>query len=143
MEGRSLVPLLIDPKAKWKQRHLFTQIARWKTGSEPDEHMWKKYAVRNHRYRLVVDQLYDMKKDPNQTVNIADKHLDVVQSMRAAYQEFWKEARPLMVNETVPMSPTRPFQNGSTSRRPRRVFHVEGAFPLGVHPGCYQVKMRQ
>lgn len=109
VEGRSLVPLLIDPKAKWKQRHLFTQIARWKTGSEPDEHMWKKYAVRNHRYRLVVDQLYDMKKDPNQTVNIADKHPDVVQSMRAAYQEFWKEARPLMVNETVPMSPTRPF----------------------------------
>ena len=109
VEGRSLVPLLIDPKAKWKQRHLFTQIARWKTGSEPDEHMWKKYAVRNQRYRLVVDQLYDMKKDPNQTVNIADKHPDVVQSMRAAYQEFWKEARPLMVNETVPMSPTRPF----------------------------------
>ena len=109
VEGRSLVPLLMDPNAKWKQRHLFTQIARWKTGSEPNEHMWKKYAVRNQRYRLVVDQLYDMKKDPNQTVDIADKHPDVVQSMRAAYQEFWKEARPLMVNETVPMSPTRPF----------------------------------
>ena len=29
--------------------------------------------------------------------------------MRAAYNKFWKEARPLMVNEDVPMSPTRPF----------------------------------
>ena len=29
--------------------------------------------------------------------------------MRAAYKQFWKEARPLMVNEDVPMSKTRPF----------------------------------
>jgi hypothetical protein len=29
--------------------------------------------------------------------------------MRDAYNKFWKEARPLMVNEEVPMSPTRPF----------------------------------
>ena len=29
--------------------------------------------------------------------------------MRAAYSKFWKETRPLMVNESVPMSPTRPF----------------------------------
>ena len=29
--------------------------------------------------------------------------------MNAAYDAFWKDARPLMVNETAPMSPTRPF----------------------------------
>jgi len=29
--------------------------------------------------------------------------------MRAAYDKFWQEARPLMVNETAPMSKTRPF----------------------------------
>ena len=109
VEGRSLVPLLGNPEAEWKDRHLFTQIARWKTGSEPNDHMWKKFAVRNQRYRLVGDQLYDMKEDPNQKVNVADKHPGVVKSMRAAYGEFWKEARPLMVNEKAPMSPTRPF----------------------------------
>ena len=32
--------------------------------------------------------------------------------MRAAYSKFWKEARPLMVNENAPMSPTRPFHVG-------------------------------
>ena len=26
-----------------------------------------------------------------------------------AYDKFWKEARPLMVNETAPMSRTRPY----------------------------------
>ena len=29
--------------------------------------------------------------------------------MLDAYQTFWKEARPLMVNEGVPMSKTRPY----------------------------------
>jgi arylsulfatase A-like enzyme len=109
VEGRSLVPLLGNPEAKWQDRHLFTQIARWKTGSEPDGHMWQKFAVRNQRYRLVGGNLYDMKKDPLQKVDVAAKHPGVVKSMRAAYEEFWKEARPLMVNEEAPMSKTRPF----------------------------------
>ena len=108
-EGRSLVPLLKNPKAKWKDRYFFTQVARWKTGSEPTDHMWKRFAVRNQRFRLVENSLYDMKKDPRQTEDIADKHPEKVQSMRNAYEKFWKEARPLMVNEDEPMSPTRPF----------------------------------
>ncbi|MCP4847044.1 MAG: arylsulfatase, partial [Verrucomicrobiaceae bacterium] len=109
VEGRSLVPLLNNEEAKWKDRHLFTQIARWKTGSEPNEHMWKKFAVRNQRYRLVGGSLYDMEKDPSQTVDIANQRPGIVKSMRAAYEKFWKETRPLMVNEKAPMSPTRPF----------------------------------
>ena len=34
---------------------------------------------------------------------------DVVKAMRTAYDVWWKKTRPLMVNETAPMSPTRPF----------------------------------
>ena len=33
----------------------------------------------------------------------------LVKKMQAAYEKFWTEARPLMVNEGVPMSKTRPF----------------------------------
>jgi len=109
VEGRSLVPLLKNPKAKWNDRHLFTQVARWKTGSEPTDHMWKSFAVRNQRYRLVGANLYDMEADPEQKINIAKQNPDLVDSMRKAYEKFWKETRPLMVNEGVTMSPTRPF----------------------------------
>ena len=109
VEGRSLLPLIKNPQAKWKDRYLFTQGARWKTGSEPTDHMWKRFAVRNERFRLVENKLYDMKKDPSQLMDIADKNPKVVQSMRLAYEKFWKETRPLMVNEDAPMSPTRPF----------------------------------
>ena len=109
IEGRSLVPLLKDPKAVWKDRYLFTQKARWKTGSEPNKHQWKAFAVRNQRYRLVENNLYDMVKDPGQTHNIAAENPQVVKELRTAYDKFWKEARPLMVNETAPMSRTRPY----------------------------------
>ena len=109
VEGRSLVPLLKNPKAKWKDRYLFTQRARWKTGSDPKDHMWKGFAVRNERFRLVENNLYDMTKDPSQSTNVSEEYPKVVIAMREAYEKFWNETRPLMVNEDVPMSPTRPF----------------------------------
>ena len=51
-----------------------------------------------------------MLADPGQKNDIAAKHPEVVEKMRAAYDKFWGEARPLMVNETAPMSPTQPFR---------------------------------
>ncbi|MGB0145401.1 MAG: arylsulfatase, partial [Akkermansiaceae bacterium] len=110
VEGRSLLPLLRDPKAPWPDRYLFTQKARWPTGSEPNQHQWKNFAVRSHQYRLVGNQLYDMLKDPGQKTDIAAENPKVVEKMRAAYDQFWKKARPLMVNETAPMSKTQPFR---------------------------------
>ena len=53
--------------------------------------------------------LYNMKKDPGQKTNVIDKHPAIVKKMQAAYDKFWSEARPLMVNEGVPMSKTRPY----------------------------------
>jgi arylsulfatase len=57
----------------------------------------------------VPGALYDMVKDPGQKENVAEQYPEVVKKMRTAYEQFWKEARPLMVNESAPMSKTRPF----------------------------------
>ena len=85
-------------------------MARWPAGANPDDFQWQNFAVRNQRFRLVGrDQLYDMEKDPGQTTNVAAEHPEVVAGMLAAYQTFWRETRPLLVNENVPMSPTRPY----------------------------------
>ena len=107
--GRSLLPLLLGQKIRTGDRYLFSQKARWPTGSEPDRHQWSSFAVRNSRYRLVGKQLFDMVTDPGQKTDVADRHPEVVKEMRAAYDRFWQEARPLMVNEEAPMSKTRPF----------------------------------
>ena len=109
IEGRSLLKLIENPDATWQDRFLFTQRARWKTGAEPNDHMWQNFAVRNQRYRLVGERLFDMIKDPAQKNDISKENAGVVESMRKAYDDFWKSSRPLMVNETVPMSKVRPY----------------------------------
>ncbi|BCX46319.1 arylsulfatase [Haloferula helveola] len=110
VEGRSLLPLLKDPDATWEDRMFFNHIGRWPTGADVEKFKWKSFAVRNQRFRMVgKDQLYDMEKDPAQTTNVISEHPEVAVRMAAAYEDFWKEAVPLMVNEKVPMSKTRPF----------------------------------
>ena len=110
VEGRSLLPLLVDPKADWKDRYLYTHKGRWETGANPDDSQWKNFAVRNQRFRFVNNtDLFDMEKDPGQKTNVIDQHPEIVASMRSAYDAWWKSTRPLMVNESAPMSPTRPF----------------------------------
>jgi arylsulfatase len=107
--GRSLLPLIENPKADWPDRYLFAHRGRWPTGAEPNDYQWKNFAVRNQRFRWVNgDALYDMQKDPGQTTNVIDQHPEVVAAMRKAYDQWWRATRPMMVNEGAPMSPTRP-----------------------------------
>ncbi len=116
VEGRSLVPILKDPQAEWADRYLFTHRGRWKKGDDPDKSKYKACAVRNTRFRLINNaELYDMQADPGQTVNVIEQHPEVVKQMRAAYNTWWAETLPLMVNETalyegVPLSVYRNWQ---------------------------------
>ncbi len=109
VEGRNLLPLIESADAAWPDRYLFTHLGRWPPGADPDEFQWQRFAVRNHRFRLVGDALFDMQEDPGQTTNVAEGHPEVVRQMREAYDEWWRKTRPMMVNEEVPLSPTRPF----------------------------------
>jgi len=110
VEGRSLIPLIEDPATPWEDRYLYTHVGRWKTGEEPNDYQWKNFSVRNQRFRFVNNtELFDMDADPSQTKNVIKDFPQVETSMRAAYDAWWKETRPMMVNETAPMSPIRPF----------------------------------
>ncbi len=110
VEGRSLVPLLTDETTPWDDRYLFTHAGRWKTGEDPDQSQWKTFAIRTQRYRFVNNEaLFDMLADPGQTKNIIAEHPDLVAEYRQIYDQWWKATRPLMVNESSPMSPVRPF----------------------------------
>lgn len=118
VEGRSLLPLLDGRQdVDWADRCIFNHICRWPTGAEPADFKDVNFSVRNQRYRYVApkeDQagaaaLYDMQEDPGQKVNVIDKQPAIAAQMLAAYQQYWSEARPLMVNEDAPMSPVRPY----------------------------------
>ncbi|MCA9269341.1 MAG: arylsulfatase [Planctomycetales bacterium] len=110
VEGRSLVPLLENADAPWADRVLFTHVGRWPKGADPEGFKHKNCAVRTARYRLVNDkELYDVQKDPFETANVIDDHPDEVARMRAAYDQWWAETVPLLVNEKTPNSRVRPF----------------------------------
>ncbi|KKM24211.1 hypothetical protein LCGC14_1607370 [marine sediment metagenome] len=111
VEGRSLLPLLDEKsRGEFKDRYLFTHKGRWATGADPNRFKLKGFAVRNDRFRFVDNRaLYDMIADPGQTTNVIDRHPEVVAAMRKAYEQWWAKTVPMMVNETAPMSKTRPF----------------------------------
>lgn len=110
IEGRSLVPLLDDPHAPWPDRFLFTHVGRWPKGANPDDYKYRGMAVRNQRFRLVNNvELYDMEQDPGQTRNVIEQFPEIVAEMRAAYERWWQDTRPRLINEDVPLSPTRPY----------------------------------
>jgi arylsulfatase A-like enzyme len=102
VEGRNLMPLIDNPETAWPDRCIFTHRCRWDAGADPDQSQWKDFSVRNQRYRLVeTTALYDMEKDPGQKTNVIADHPEVAAAMKAAYAQYWKEARPLMVNEAA------------------------------------------
>jgi arylsulfatase A-like enzyme len=124
VEGRSLLPLIEGKSTDWADRFIFNHICRWPTGAEPNDFKDANFSVRNQRYRYVGPNqgakakgknaadgasLYDMQEDPAQTKNVIAEHPEEAAKMRAAYEKYWSEARPLMVNETAPMSPTKPY----------------------------------
>jgi len=119
LDGRSLVPLIENPKAKWQDRHTFFHQGRWakagaagrwsKGNSNPDDYQHQRFAVRNERWRLVGKALYDLDADPGETTNVIDQHPKVAARMLKAYDAWWKEVRPLMVNEDAPLDTGKPF----------------------------------
>ena len=110
IEGRSMLPLLSELNVDWSDRYRFFHQGRWPVGAEPNDYQYKNFAVRNEQYRLVgVDQLYDIQKDPGQKTNVIEQYPEVAKAMLEAYDIWWTETRPLMINENIPLSPVHPF----------------------------------
>lgn len=121
LEGRSLIPLIEDPAAEWPDRKLFFHGGRWpkegagpkfgKGDPNPDSYKNRKYAVRSEKWRLVgPDSLFDIENDPGETTNVFDQNPDVVKELQADFDEFWANARPLMVNEEASLDVEKPFE---------------------------------
>ncbi len=98
IDGRSLLPLLENPTAKWADRQLFIHNGRWKTG-EAAERRDVNRAVRTTRWRMVGKNLYDISADPFEDKNVAGKYPEVMAELQQACNGWWDECLPLMVNE--------------------------------------------
>lgn len=109
IDGRSLIGLLEDPNAAWPDRELFVHQGRWEKGSDPNEAKFRNCAVRTQRWRFVNNkELFDIQKDPYESTNVIEQHPDVVAKLRRAYDRWWDQTVPLMVNEDAPFAPRQP-----------------------------------
>ena len=109
LQGRSLVPLLENPKAAWADRNLFVHVGRWEVGADPNTAKFKSCAVRTQRWRFVNNkELFDISVDPFESKDVSADHPEVIASLRAAYYTWWAEALPMMVNEQSAPTPQQP-----------------------------------
>jgi arylsulfatase len=117
IEGRSLMPLLENPGAEWPDRHLFTHQGRWPKNADPNESKFSKTAVRNTRWAMVSEQggkeptwqLFDLAADYAQKNDVSAQHPEVVKDLAAAFDKWWDECLPLMVNEKAVGPKLNPF----------------------------------
>jgi len=111
LDGRSLLPLLNDPKATWPDRELFVHCGRWAAGKR-DQAKFEKCAVRSERWRFVNNtQLYDISADPGETTDVAASYVEVIKQFRDAYDHWWASVLPLMVNEGLPRVTNQPLHS--------------------------------
>ena len=98
-DGMSVAPLLRGQVAELPQRNIFVQ---YRQNTNPPE-KWAS-AVLDGRWRLVGrDELYDIRSDPGQRTNVADRHPDVAARLRDAYEQWWDEVSPRLT-EYCPIS---------------------------------------
>lgn len=118
VEGRSLVPLLENPGAKVADRFFFSHQGRWPKFADPSDNKFKMAAVRNTRWSLVSEsggrepkwQLFDLSSDYGQKNDVLAQHPAVVKELAAAFDQWWAECLPLMVNEKAVGPALNPFQ---------------------------------
>ena len=118
VEGRSLVPLLENPKAPWAERTLFTHVGRWPKGMAPGEWKFKMGSARTPRWHLVSPdgardakwQLFDVQADYSEKTDVAAQHPEVVKQLGARYDAWWADVQPLLVNEQAVGPKINPFK---------------------------------
>ena len=151
LDGRSLVPLLENPDADWSNRAIVIQCPR---GRSPDK--WKNATVKTQHWRLVgKNKLFNARRDPFQTNNVADAHPEVLKRLRAKYESFWSEFnddRPPLVRPVLgsPEQPEvrlvgmdwykgdKPWTQGALSGNQRGTWAVRVA-----RAGRYRVELRR
>ncbi len=87
IDGINLLPVIEGNKPIDPARNYFVQFQR---AAVPE--LWENTAMRNSEYKLVNGkELYDIKNDPHEVHNIADKHPEIVESMRSETEAWFAD----------------------------------------------------
>lgn len=141
VEGRSLVPLLQSASATWPERIFVRHIGRWPQGADPRGFKYGPVSVRNQRWQMVNPgrenarqwELYDLAADPGQKSNVAADHPQVVRQLEAAYDRWWDDVQPFLVNERATPPSFNPYHTQYWNQ-------YQGPGPNNIPPGTNLMK---
>ncbi|MFH5833316.1 arylsulfatase [Halalkalibaculum sp. DA384] len=88
-DGVSLRPLLENPDTDWPERTLFVHNQRVQYAEK-----YKDFQVLAEEWRLEgreQRELYQIREDPGQKNNVAERHSDVVEALTKKYEEWWDD----------------------------------------------------
>lgn len=100
LDGRSLVPLFDGSEPGWPDRLLFARSAGWQRMVEYRDSVITDIqpyggTVRTQRWRAVNEgdgwQLYDMRKDPSETQDVATAYPDTLTCLSNAYDRWFAD----------------------------------------------------
>ncbi len=95
-DGQSLVPLIYNESYNWNNdRYFINQPTQNLPGNYkyfPPK--WKRTVVCKQNWRLVNNELYDIKKDPEQKNDIADVYPEIVKELQEIYENDWRKIEP-------------------------------------------------
>lgn len=86
-DGSNIKELIYGDGDHWQERTLVVESQR-----VVDPIKWKQSSVMNDDWRLVNGtELYNIKDDPKQATDVAEKHPEIVEQMRGDYDVFWND----------------------------------------------------
>ncbi len=138
LDGRSMVPLLVNAEENWPDRPLFTHVGRWERGGASEAKL-ANCRVREGRWSLVHAgkqaapwELYDVEQDPGESTNVAAAHPEVVARLVAAYDAWWASLDGALVNEELDGPDENPFAAAYWQQYPPHPTFAD--VPYGPHP---------
>ncbi len=106
-DGKSFLPLLMGRSAAWREQLLYEYYWERNYPQTPTTH-----AILTDRYKFIryygiwdLDELYDMKSDPNETLNLINSpaHKDTAANLRERLFELLRETK----GSSLPLLPDR------------------------------------
>ena len=117
-DGVSLAELLRDPASGLSERVLFAERQR-----VPNHEKWSNAAAMYGKWRFVNNsELHDIEAYPGQDRNLIERHPDIVEKLRRAFDEYWED----MTSRTLDA--------------PYAVIGSPDAEEVFLHPADWQIK---
>ena len=158
-DGKSLYALLKGTESQWEARTLLVHHQGRFGGRVDDGPLikGKDYAVMTQDWRLVGTELYDMRIDPGQRMDVASENPKVVKKLSQDYEDWWEDISegstsyaPFVLDMSKQGVYTLSSQNWHGDFIPYNQHHVRAGMKANgywvvdvLEPGSYEIELRR